>query len=289
MNITYDNFEEIIEQGLSTENVSLRDLKWIEPVGVALLKTMYQSQLITNLSDTESVQSSARAYIRCLTNTPATDSERTYVTLTEFSQDLFPQSEDALVQGVVNNILHNTGSMEARDREDLRLYLIYLLGEIVRNIKDHSQSQHSYIAAQFYPSHRKTQVVIVDSGIGLRASLERRYPEIQTHSDAILKAIEPFATGVAPNSNPYGGTTNIGLGLHMSTELIKLTKNRLKMISGDSKLTIANRKTVVTNLPFTWNGTIVTFEIFEHNLQQEFGELFDYIRGRIDQNGISIF
>lgn len=290
MNITYDNFENIINEGLTSQTVSVKNLDWIEPVGIALLKTMHTSQRITRLIDTESVAKRAHSYIQCLLSPSSPNAfAKTYISLQEFTRESFSQGEENIVRQVVDSILHNANNISPQDKADLRQYLIYLLGEIVRNIKDHSESDHSYIAAQFYPKHKKTQVVIIDSGIGLLQSLQSRYQDLKTHESAISLAAQPFVTRVEPNTTPYGKTTNIGLGLHMSTELIKLTNNRLKIISGDGRLEIARGLQTTNTLPFNWGGTIVTFEIFEENLNQEFGELFGYIKSTLPMEDLKIF
>jgi hypothetical protein len=114
--------------------------------------------------------------------------------------------------------------------DDVMRASTHCLGELLRNVVEHSGGATGVACAQYYPGLNRVSIAVADCGIGLRTSLERNYPEVRTDLDAVIKAVEPGSTGAAPYL--YGGTENAGLGLYVSKQIAKLSGGSFALASG---------------------------------------------------------
>jgi len=87
------------------------------------------------------------------------------------------------------------------------------ISEVFNNILDHSGSSSAFTFSQWHPKDQKLYICIGDSGIGIRETLNRRFPEINEDVEAIIKASE---NGVTSQSVPG----NRGVGLHNIIDVI---------------------------------------------------------------------
>lgn len=62
-------------------------------------------------------------------------------------------------------------------RGDLFYTVKYCLREILRNVAEHSQSDHFLVMAQYWPEKCQVEIAVLDRGIGLRAVFVRK-PEV---------------------------------------------------------------------------------------------------------------
>lgn len=108
----------------------------------------------------------------------------------------------------------------------------YVLGELIRNVIEHSQSRGgAFVAVQYVAAKEKLSIGICDTGIGLRASLER-YHSPADDLDAIRMALMP---GVSGTTTREGGTgDNAGAGLYIVKSIVKMMRNYFMIYSGDS-------------------------------------------------------
>lgn len=107
----------------------------------------------------------------------------------------------------------------------------YVLGELIRNVIEHSDAVNgAFVAVQYTASKDKLSIGICDTGIGLRASLERFHNPIDD-LDAIRLALMPGVSGTA-----YQGGTgdNAGAGLYIVKSIVRVTRNYFVIYSGDS-------------------------------------------------------
>jgi len=93
----------------------------------------------------------------------------------------------------------------------------YVLSEMIRNVREHSDSRHgAVVCAQYYTGERAggrpyVSVGVADTGRGVRESLRWNYPEVDDDRKAVLAAIKPGITGAVPTQ--YGHSNNAGAGL----------------------------------------------------------------------------
>ena len=107
----------------------------------------------------------------------------------------------------------------------------YVLGELIRNVIEHSNAKNgAFVAVQYTTGKNKLSVGICDTGIGLRASLEKFHNPIDD-LDAIRLALMPGVSGTASS----GGTgDNAGAGLYIVKSIVKTTRNYFLVYSGNA-------------------------------------------------------
>jgi len=176
----------------------------------------------------------------------------------------------------------------------------YIISELVRNVFEHaSSSDGAIVCAQYYKKSNTIRMGVVDTGVGIKHTLERfHYPK-----DALALALTPGITGT---TTKIGGTeANAGAGLFFIKSLAKMSRDFFMIYSGKAmyKLLKSPKKKQIklisnpledhfsseTNLPF-WKGTVVAIDLCLDNTLN-FNELLDLIRkvyreGRKQQNKI---
>ena len=107
----------------------------------------------------------------------------------------------------------------------------YILGELIRNVIEHSNAKNgAFVAVQYTAPKDKLSIGICDTGIGLRASLEKYHNPIDD-LDAIRLALMPGISGTAY----HGGTgDNAGAGLYIVKSIVKTTRNYFFIYSGNA-------------------------------------------------------
>jgi len=168
--------------------------------------------------------------------------------------------------------------------------IVYVLGELVRNVLEHSESKHgAIVCAQYYKDSNCIRIGIADTGIGIKASINASWAA-KDHLEAIQLALFPGITGT---TKKVGGTTqNAGAGLFFIKSIAKTNRDYFLIYSGDSmyKLHKApqrkrlklnadpfdDKHAVVSNLPF-WKGTVVGIDI-TLDQTQEFDTLMRLFR-----------
>lgn len=108
----------------------------------------------------------------------------------------------------------------------------YVLGELIRNVIEHSEAKNgAFVTVQYVARKKKLSIGICDAGIGLRASLERYHMPVDD-VDAIRLALMPGVSGTTSRS---GGTgDNAGAGLYIVKSIVKIARSYFVIYSGDS-------------------------------------------------------
>lgn len=168
--------------------------------------------------------------------------------------------------------------------------LRYVLSELLYNTIEHGASYFqaargqkrlpSVIQFTWYETHHEIHFLIGDLGIGVKAHLEQAYPGFECHADALKKAIEANVSGTFGRQDPYFGKNNQGVGLYISSNVIRRLQADMYLVSGDGLLHISPRDTTAKTLHTSWPGTfaLVTVKVsptihFElHALMQELRE-----------------
>lgn len=107
----------------------------------------------------------------------------------------------------------------------------YIIGELVRNVLEHSFSQDgAVVAAQYFKNTNRISLAICDTGIGLWKALQIWHPH--TDEDAIKLALTP---GISGTTRKEGGTSeNAGAGLFFIKSIAKTTRSNFAIYSGDT-------------------------------------------------------
>ncbi len=166
----------------------------------------------------------------------------------------------------------------------------YIVGELVRNVIEHSRSDDgAIVSAQYYKKSNTIRIGIVDGGVGVRKTITRSHVASDDF-EAIRLALMPGITGT---TRKEGGTAdNAGAGLFFIKSIAHVNRDFFLIYSGKAMYKLLKRSVEETvslqsdplldrhskekELPH-WNGTAVGIDIALDNTQ-EFSVLLDLIR-----------
>ncbi|MEF2148234.1 STAS-like domain-containing protein [Aquilutibacter rugosus] len=145
--------------------------------------------------------------------------------------------------------------------------LKHVISELLYNTLEHGiaffQDEKSWnkqipslIQFTWYKKRSELQFIIGDMGVGVRRHLAQTYPEITDDASALLKAIEPNVSGTFANTDPYKAKNNAGMGLFISSRIIRKLNADMHIISGDSVLHVSPTDLTTRTLQHPWPGTI---------------------------------
>jgi hypothetical protein len=130
------------------------------------------------------------------------------------------------------------------------------MNEVIQNVVDHAQSETGGVSCARLRL-QKISVAVVDVGVGVAASLRRRYPDVRDELDAMSRIArqERLSAGSRPS--------NAGLGLDHLKEIVARRRGELVLLSGNGVATISvgrpNWEIAAMDPPFP--GTAVYFSI----------------------------
>lgn len=123
----------------------------------------------------------------------------------------------------------------------------YSFREVIRNTFEHGETDRCFICAQKY-SGKEIEIAIIDRGIGLKSSLEKKY-EVSTHRDALKLAIQPGVTKADITDDVDDYWANSGYGLFVLSELAQRTGNFI-LCSGSSAMKYEGGEQKFADIPF---------------------------------------
>lgn len=167
----------------------------------------------------------------------------------------------------------------------------YIVSELVRNALEHSESESGAIlCAQFYKKSNTIRIGIVDTGVGIKRTINKSH-NAKSDIESIQLALIPGITGT---TRKEGGTEfNAGAGLFFIKSIAKVNRDFFIIYSGTAmyKLLKSNpsakqirlyadpfkdRHSKNNELPY-WRGTVVGIDI-SLDANKEFSFLLDLIR-----------
>lgn len=171
--------------------------------------------------------------------------------------------------------------------------LKYTLGELVRNVLEHSQSPNgAVVAAQYSPERGVVRIGICDTGIGIKGSMSHTWPsKTETDLGAIKWALVP---GVSGTTIKEGGTAeNAGAGLFFVKSISMVARNYFLIYSGTGVYKLLKRRPDVRlirlnadpdrdrnsqiNTAPHFPGTLIAIDISVEKVK-EFADLLELIR-----------
>lgn len=108
----------------------------------------------------------------------------------------------------------------------------YTIGELIRNVLEHSESRDgAIVAAQYYKKSNTIRIGICDNGIGIKKSLQKYWA---THAKTDLEAIKwALVPGISGTTSKEGGTEdNAGAGLFFIKSIAQVARNYFMIYSG---------------------------------------------------------
>lgn len=123
----------------------------------------------------------------------------------------------------------------------------YIIGELVRNVLEHSYTKSgAIVAAQYYKKTNRVSIGICDNGIGVWKSLNT-YWHPKNDIEAIKLALTPGITGT---THKEGGTAeNAGAGLFFIKSMAKISRSYFVIYSGSGEYTLLKYDKRIKGLP----------------------------------------
>lgn len=158
--------------------------------------------------------------------------------------------------------------------------LSYSLREILRNSIEHAQTTKVGVCAQYWPTKGRTEVAIVDRGIGVRASIQANpHIDASTHKSAINYALMPAVSGkVFKGSRTRRANDpwiNSGFGLYLTSRICR-NGGTFFLASGDCGMLLTAGKEGKRYIDSMFDGTAVRLCIHTKNLDTLKGALAKY-------------
>ncbi|GLI54469.1 hypothetical protein [Thermodesulfovibrio yellowstonii] len=251
-------------------SLDLRNVKWCEPIAIGVIKSLKL------LNPTLEIIKPHDKDLNCYFNVIESEQNSEYKTYMPLKTiNVYSRGEvEKISYEIVSKILRNTFS-DSIDKDydfvrDYKDYLNYMINEVLLNAVSHSESKTDIVVfAQHYSKYRKTQVVIVDCGIGFKATISRRY-KVENDANALERAIEKGVTG-AQEYSYQSSIRNVGIGLYALRKMIEKLNGNLVLISYNGFLQISSNSLFCKNYTQKlWNGSIVAFEFDTEEINFDF-------------------
>jgi anti-sigma regulatory factor (Ser/Thr protein kinase) len=158
--------------------------------------------------------------------------------------------------------------------------LRYVMSELLYNTMEHGKSDfywnsHRYptpslLQFTWYEKIDELHFIVVDTGIGIRRHLSQAYPNIATDEEALQLAVQPEVSGTFGHQDPYANRNNAGMGLFLSSNIVRRLHADMYIISGGGLIHISPMDLTSRELASEWPGTIVLLTV-----RLDRGSLFD--------------
>jgi hypothetical protein len=166
--------------------------------------------------------------------------------------------------------------------------LRYVLGELLYNTMEHGKVYGpnnlrnaripSIVQFTWYAKRNEIQFVIADIGIGVKRHIEQAYPGQASDEDAIKMALRPKVSGTFGMNDPYKNKDNAGMGLYISSNIVRRLNADMHVVSGNGLCHISPRDVTGKTMQNQWPGTFVLVtlridnnpEFVLHKIMQDF-------------------
>jgi hypothetical protein len=168
--------------------------------------------------------------------------------------------------------------------------LRYVLGELLYNTMEHGtcftdkkKRIPSLVQFTWYKQRNEIQFIIADLGIGIKKHIEQAFPGQESDEEAIMLSMRPKVSGTFGKNDPYKNKNNAGMGLFISSNIIKRLNADMHIVSNSGLAHISPRDTTQRKLDSAWPGTLVLVSLrldrnssfILHKIMQEFRESAD--------------
>jgi anti-sigma regulatory factor (Ser/Thr protein kinase) len=158
--------------------------------------------------------------------------------------------------------------------------LRYVVSEVLYNTLEHGHNLKvpSLIQCNWYESENELSFIVADLGIGIKDHLRQAYPQIETDAEAIKYALKPQVSGTFNGKKNYEAKNNAGVGLFISSNIIRKLNANMFIVSGNGVVHISPTDITEKTLESHWKGTLVYVTVKlglseDLNLQKMMSEL----------------
>lgn len=148
-----------------------------------------------------------------------------------------------------------------RTNKEMQKLMTYLIREILRNIPEHAEASDAWICGQYW-GNNIAEIAILDTGIGVKTSLQKNPTHRSYISDDISALQCAIKAGISQAFNPARGNcspdvwSNSGYGLFMVSEICKRLNGAFCIASGDSYIYIESDGQLTENRTYI-DGTAI--------------------------------
>ncbi len=169
--------------------------------------------------------------------------------------------------------------------------LRYILAELFYNAIEHGKAYSSSLSVKippivqytWYRERNELHFMVADIGIGIKKHLEQTYPAFDSSKEAIIAAIKPSTSGTFGLRDIYSSNNNAGMGLYISSNIIRRLNAEMYIVSGSGLVHISPTDITAKNLIYNWPGTFVYFRIMlERNREFSYDSVLAELRASAD-------
>jgi hypothetical protein len=167
--------------------------------------------------------------------------------------------------------------------------LRYVLSELLYNTMEHGTCYEgntripSLVQFTWYKSRNEIQFIIADLGIGIKKHVEQAFPPLESDEEAIEFALRAKVSGTFGSADPYKAKNNAGMGLYISSNIIRRLNADMHVLSRNGLVHISPRDVTQRKLNHPWPGTLVLVSLrleqnttfLLHKMMQEFRDSAD--------------
>lgn len=145
--------------------------------------------------------------------------------------------------------------------------LRYVLSELLYNTIEHGKSDFFWRSKRFptpsilqftwYEKINELHFIVADTGIGIRQHLSQAYPGLTTDDEAVRLAIQPEVSGTFGKQDPYTNRNNAGMGLFLSSNIVRRLRADMHILSGNGVVHISPTDITSKNLEVIWPGVFI--------------------------------
>ncbi len=145
--------------------------------------------------------------------------------------------------------------------------LRYVLSELLYNTIEHGKSdffwrKHRYptpsiLQFTWYEKVNELHFIVADTGVGVKSHLSQAYPGIASDEEAIRLAIQPEISGTFGAQDPYSNRNNAGMGLFLSSSIVRRLRADMHIVSGNGMAHISPVDITSKSFDYHWPGTFV--------------------------------
>ncbi|MCI5144392.1 MAG: ATP-binding protein [Candidatus Electrothrix sp. AR3] len=163
--------------------------------------------------------------------------------------------------------LSKTESYTKKIHVEFKKTLRYVISELLYNTLEHGKKIihknskttkiPSIIQLTWYKNKKQLQLIVADTGIGIKKHMERNYPPFESDEDAILHSLKHQASGTFGKNDPYKSKDNVGVGLSMSSNIVQKLNGDMHIVSQNGLVHVSPTDKTTKSLTSTWPGTLV--------------------------------
>ena len=181
---------------------------------------------------------------------------------------------------------------------DYQKTLQYVLTELIYNTLEHGKSTFNWRGKRFdspsilefswYEKAEELAILVGDTGMGVKDHLSQAYPGIESDEDALKLAIQPEISGNKYKQDPYTNKNNAGMGLFLSSNILRRLRAEMHIISGNGVMHISPLDVTSRRIDHSWHGcfaliTIKLDQTYKFAYDQMMSELRDQARGEVEK------